>query len=177
MFTKVKAESRKCGDQKLYVAVTRNINPYYFKLMVSCIRVGKQDTILGNSWLSPTNPGECHVPVRTRDWYKDKYRIQKTAGMSQRSTTCACHQNITENNRGETKKWNPQIATSVQTYACPWCQSNTQIKPRSVQTAQIELNPQTATVVERYAWPWPTLHTIQVRLRVGDVFGFNVFIW
>ena len=36
---------QKIGDQKLYVAVTRIINPYYFKLMVSCIRVGKQDTI------------------------------------------------------------------------------------------------------------------------------------
>ena len=67
MLTKDKAESRKCDDQKLYVAVTRNINPYYFKLLVSSIRVGKQDTIVGNSWLSPTNPGKCHVPVRTRD--------------------------------------------------------------------------------------------------------------
>ena len=45
MLTKVNAESGKCDDQKLYVAVTRNINPYYFKLMVSSIRVGKQDTI------------------------------------------------------------------------------------------------------------------------------------
>ena len=45
MLTKDKADSRKCDDQKLYVAVTRNINPYYFKLLVSSIRVGKQDTI------------------------------------------------------------------------------------------------------------------------------------
>ena len=89
----------------------------------------------------------------------------------------ACHQNITENNTDETKKLNPQIAIGVQTYAWPWCQSDTQIKPKSVHTVQIELNPQTATVVERYAWPWPTLYTIQVRLRVGDVFGINVFIW
>ena len=99
------------------------------------------------------------------------------AYMSQRSNTCACHQNKTENNTDETKKLNHQIATGVQIYAWPWCQSNTQKKPRSVQTVQIELNPQTATVVERYAWPCPTLHTIQVRLRVGDHFGFNVFIW
>ena len=89
--------------------------------------------------------------------------------MSQRSNTCACHQNKTENNTDETKKLNHQIATGVQIYAWPWCQSDTQIKPKSVQTVQIELNLQTATVVERYAWPWPTLHTIQVRLRVGDV--------
>ena len=67
----------------------------------------------------------------------------------------ACHQSITENDTDETKKLNPQIATGVQTYAWPWCQSNTQIKRRSVQTAQIELNPQMATVVERYAWPGP----------------------
>ena len=67
MLTKVKAESRKLAIRNYMLRSPEIINPYYFKLMVSCIRVGKQDTILGNSWLSPTNPGECHVPVRTRD--------------------------------------------------------------------------------------------------------------
>ena len=59
---------QKIGDQKLYVAVTRNYKSLLFQahgFLYSCRKAGYD--ILGNSWLSPTNPGECHVPVRTRD--------------------------------------------------------------------------------------------------------------